>query len=366
MTRSSNFPDSQKAAIFVRDRALCCYSGKVLWLLDAGATQHFAADWADHVVPVALGGPSTIENGVCATWGPNKAKGASPIAPPLLFCAGRPTEHFFRKQGAMPAELSASIGRFEALHPSDWYFNRALYRLLLGVRYLHDGVGRRTRDDRYYCKATMAALRDWQCHVRRERVPSLEARGLAPLEPRADQQIMLDLRSMTQPEPVLAAMRKLLRWYSGAEAARVDAARIDVDERVSSTETALPVAVPRATMQVEAGGGARSTVRAAGTTQVLWFHLFGIRVNHAGVRYRVAGTPEALIVHRMQGDPLKGQTCPRLSVDQIGDDLAKACVTALEGLDARTRNALAKVTAAMVAREFSQLPPGFGRNWTAF
>ncbi len=31
------FTDRQKAEIFVRDRALCCFSGKSLWALDYGA-----------------------------------------------------------------------------------------------------------------------------------------------------------------------------------------------------------------------------------------------------------------------------------------------------------------------------------------
>ena len=34
--KRAEFTDRQKADIFVRDRALCCYTGKSLWLLDYG------------------------------------------------------------------------------------------------------------------------------------------------------------------------------------------------------------------------------------------------------------------------------------------------------------------------------------------
>lgn len=53
--KRAEFTDQQKAEIYVRDRALCSYSGLSLWLLDDGASDIFNIDWVDHYLPAARG-----------------------------------------------------------------------------------------------------------------------------------------------------------------------------------------------------------------------------------------------------------------------------------------------------------------------
>jgi len=81
MARRSNFTEAQKAQLFALHRAICVYCEEKLWLLDNGATPYFTIDWADHVFPVARGGASTIENGVCSCGYCNKKKRACEEAP---------------------------------------------------------------------------------------------------------------------------------------------------------------------------------------------------------------------------------------------------------------------------------------------
>lgn len=44
MSRSSNFTESQKAALFALHCGVCVYSGEKLWLLDDGVTPSFTIE----------------------------------------------------------------------------------------------------------------------------------------------------------------------------------------------------------------------------------------------------------------------------------------------------------------------------------
>jgi hypothetical protein len=213
MTRRSNFTEAQKAQLFVLHRATCVYTGEKLWLLDGGATPYFTIDWADHLVPVARGGASTIENGVCASWHYNKKKNASEKKPEFLFFKGKPRALYFKQRSRLPLGVVRDLERLGTLHHSDWYFNRAIFRVLLGVDWLDNGVGVRTRDDRYYAAAALKAIRKWRILVARELVPSLEQRKLVPRRPRYDQKLLLALRSVDSIPELRTSMKKLLPTY---------------------------------------------------------------------------------------------------------------------------------------------------------
>jgi len=214
MTRVSNFTDSQKAQLYVRDRATCVYSGEKLWILDSGASPYFTIDWADHVFPVARGGQSTLENGVCASWYHNKEKRDKTEAPVLLFYEGVATKSYYKLHKSIPRKVARDLARFGKLHHSDWYFNRALFRLLLGVNYLHNGVGVRSRGDLYYAAATLKAIDKWRKIVSREMVDTLEARGLAPKEPSPDQELLLNVREASSIREIQNTMKKLLPMFA--------------------------------------------------------------------------------------------------------------------------------------------------------
>lgn len=214
MPRPSNFTDAQKADLYVLHRAICVYSGEKLWILDAGASPYFTIDWADHIHPVSRGGPSTIDNGVCASWFHNQNKRDTTDTPKFLFFKGKPTKHFFARNKQLPRRLKRDLARFAALHHSDWYFNRAVFRLLLGVNYLCAGKGLRKRDDSYYASAALKSIQKWRRIIAREAVPSLERRKLAPLRPSRDQRLILAIRELKTKSEIRALMKRLQPSYA--------------------------------------------------------------------------------------------------------------------------------------------------------
>lgn len=214
MTRASNFTDAQKAQLYVLHRATCVYSGEKLWILDGGASPYFTIDWADHVFPVAKGGLSTLENGVCASWYHNKEKRDKTEVPVFLFYEGKATKRFHELYTTLPRKMVRDLDRLSKLHHSDWYFNRAIFRMLLGVDYLHNGIGVRARDDLYYAAATLKAIAKWRKIVSKEMVTTLEDRGLVPAKPSLGQQLLLNVREALSVSDIRDTMKKLLPIYA--------------------------------------------------------------------------------------------------------------------------------------------------------
>jgi hypothetical protein len=183
MTRASNFTDQQRAELFVRDRATCAYTGRNLWLLDHGADPYYQVDWADHRIPVAREGRSTLSNGVCAGWSANFDKRDRQDSHICFFLRGAATAAYLKTHAALPRLVERQFQRFSRLHYSDWYLNRALFRLWLGIAYLSEENCPRSRDDIYYSRASFRILARWRRIAERESVPAVEARGLAPRRP---------------------------------------------------------------------------------------------------------------------------------------------------------------------------------------
>lgn len=218
MARTSNFTDTQKAQLYVRHRATCVYSGEKLWILDSGANPYFSIDWADHIFPVSLGGSSTLDNGVCASYQCNIEKKDKTETPGFLFYDGKATKYFYELHTTLPRKISHDLDRFSKLHHSDWYFNRAIFRTLLGVDHLHNGIGVRTRDNLYYAKASLKIIEKWRRIIHKEMVATLEERGLAPINPSLDQKLLLDIREVLNIEDILSIMKKLLPIYTAKAA----------------------------------------------------------------------------------------------------------------------------------------------------
>jgi hypothetical protein len=217
------FTDITKAKIYERDLATCSFSGQSLWLLDSGAAGLYMPDWADHIVPAARGGPSTEENGVCASWLYNYNKGTNVGANIYLFFGGLPTADFFLVHDVVPEELSERWQRFAQLHYSDWFFNRAIWRLALGLRWLNDpkslsGTDRK-RDNVYYAKASLNIINVWQKITKQDNVPTLEKRGLIPRPLFDDQKQLLRIREASSYEFILDVMQRLLPYHSANVAA---------------------------------------------------------------------------------------------------------------------------------------------------
>ena len=129
---------------------------------------------------------------------------------PILFSEGKPTD----SNRELSPQQAHDLDRLGNLRLSDWYFNRALFRLLLGVDYLHKYVEKRVRDEHYYAKASLKVIEKWRLVAKVNSDTSLEDRGLAPTIPSPDQKILLNVRTaMTQSE-IHTAMIQLLPIYA--------------------------------------------------------------------------------------------------------------------------------------------------------
>lgn len=205
------FTEAQKAEIFVRDRALCGYSGISLWLADAGASPA-SVDWVDHIKPAACGGRAGLANGVCASFPYNWAKrhGTSGV---LLFIAGRPNSDYYTLYGALRPEIVEHLRRFARLHPSDWYLNRALFQVRKGAAgrstRRRDGA-KFTRTVDYYAESALRYLDRWRRLA--EGTPSPRSRGLLPTRPTADQRLLLDALEATSVAQMKRVARAVEEW----------------------------------------------------------------------------------------------------------------------------------------------------------
>lgn len=202
------FTDAQRAQIFVRDRALCVYSGASLWLADHGAAPS-SVDWVDHLEPAAKGGGATVENGVCSSYHFNWSR--RDRAPGVrLFEAGRPTADYYVLFGTLRAETAEHLNRFSRLHLSDWYFNRGLFQVrkaAAGRSAVRSDGERFSRGVDYYARAAIRYFDKWRRLA--VDVPSLRKRKLLPLRPSEDQALLIGAAEITS----ITAMRRQIKDF---------------------------------------------------------------------------------------------------------------------------------------------------------
>lgn len=212
MSSRVEFTDAQRAKIFVRDRATCCFSGANLWLLDAPLRPGFERDWVDHIKPAARGGKTEESNGVCASHTFNAKKRHNTADHAYLFERGLPTWRYFSLFGTLPPAQVERLTRLARLVEADWYFNRAVGLVLLSfdqrcrlARYEE----RPQRDDQYWVRAAYRKIAEFQ------QCPgdsTMEARGLVPT-PNDMQQAWLGLRQSASPQQFAAALKPLFATY---------------------------------------------------------------------------------------------------------------------------------------------------------
>ncbi|MFO1308916.1 MAG: hypothetical protein U1F64_10805 [Burkholderiales bacterium] len=220
-TKRANFTDAQKAQIYVRDRALCSYSGKSLWLLDYGAAPALT-DHVDHVVPASKGGDAGLENGVLCTFLHNYVR-RDRHPPVRLFNYGLPTLDAFWIFDRIPAQILHHIDRFAVLRPSDWYFNRAIAQLRWASAQT-DAPKRKdgrhfARGVEYYCRAAVRQLRKWRELASAEKGGDLASRGLLPEHPRPDHQMVLLMQTAATEKEVESISRELAPYHEASFAA---------------------------------------------------------------------------------------------------------------------------------------------------
>ena len=202
-----NFTDTQKAAIYARDRATCCFSGANLWLLDAPLRYGWESDWVDHVHPASRGGAADSENnGVCASATYNMKKRANSADKSYLFKDGIPTALYFEMFGSLPVGVAERLKRLKHLESVDWYFNRAVTWILEAFHYKswsNTWEKLPIRDDIYWFKAAYKKLNVYQEYV--SGLPTLEERRIIPDQPANNQRGILSIRTCDS----LASMQRV-------------------------------------------------------------------------------------------------------------------------------------------------------------
>lgn len=249
-TKRAEFTDRQKAEIFVRDRALCCFSGKSLWLLDYGVGAG-SIDWVDHIQPASKGGAAELTNGACASWVYNSVKGDSREGI-YLFWEGRPRMDFFTHHQEITPSIAAHLSRFSRLHVSDWYFNRAVFHILLAAATHGElrGDGRPfIRGLDYRAKCAAKNLKEWTKSVAKAGTADMASRGLVLQETSHDQRLLLELATIKDDLEHLKAIAVELAPLSAASWTAL-ADQAEVSDRSSAAElvarvSADPCVVPR-------------------------------------------------------------------------------------------------------------------------
>jgi hypothetical protein len=161
---SKEFTDAQKAEIFRRDRATCCFSGANLWILDS-PLHGWEADWTDHERPASRGGKPESDNGVCASYTFNVKKRNNSADKAYLFRNGIATSLYYRLFGALSPDDTERLQRLSKLEEADWYFNRAITWTLYALDYRcwsSQWEKLPARDDKYWFKAAFKKMQTFQ------------------------------------------------------------------------------------------------------------------------------------------------------------------------------------------------------------
>jgi hypothetical protein len=208
-----------RAAVFARDKGICSFSGRSVWILDEviAAWQH---DWPDHVLPVSRGGSDGLDNLVCATYFYNRKKSNNGADNAPFFREGHPTEIFFQLHAEIDGSLAARLVRHSAIVESDWYFNRALASILvlLDQKWRAPSV-EYVRGVDYWQKSAAHRLADWR-RMERDAGPEwFLRRGIVRHPESPDVRLMLSLaEERSSFEAAVVKVRRALRPYYTANA----------------------------------------------------------------------------------------------------------------------------------------------------
>jgi hypothetical protein len=206
--------DALRAAVFARDKAICSFSGLSVWYLDHGTAPFAHPDWVDHVRPKSRGGKDTLDNLVCASHFYNRKKLNNGSDCQYLFSCGAPTEIFYFTHGALSIQQAQLLKSHSGILVSDWYFNRAIFNLMVAVwDELAKNDATRTRD--YWMAAAQKRMTAWQ--KLSVGVPSFEDRGLVRFPDADDVRWMLLIRTAETDGEWLRVYKALLKWARSNE-----------------------------------------------------------------------------------------------------------------------------------------------------
>ncbi len=214
---SKNFTDKTRAEIFVRDKALCGFSGKSLWILDYGATPTYHPDWYDHKKPASKGGSNSLDNGIASASFFNWKKRNNSADNLYFFENGLPLYRYFIVNEFLTQEIASSIKRFSKLDTSDFYFNRAMYSFMEALQQKYDprkiNGEKATRTITYWTTLTLKHLIKWRSAIAENHTQSFEKRKIIKYNSE-DVQLMLKLRTCTSVKEILKILNQVYPYYA--------------------------------------------------------------------------------------------------------------------------------------------------------
>lgn len=212
------FSDKQKALLYARELAICAFCGRDLWILRNGIGPEADEDWADHILPASRGGDSSLENGVAVCSACNSKKSNNTRDREYFYRSGKPSKAYLMRFDRLNPIVASTALANRQIHWTDWYFNRVLAKLSLGVCELWS---RQTGDEPYkrgpefWGEAALGFAEQWRRHVQFEGVAHPRERGLFPTELDGDQHLMLQVFEARGLQDVLSLMEGLVPYYIG-------------------------------------------------------------------------------------------------------------------------------------------------------
>ena len=167
MTRHKrlNFSDRVKAEIYARDKAICAFCGCDLWMFRHGASPLTGHDWADHIRPSSRGGGNSPDNGITACHACNIKKSDNTRDKEYFFQGGQPTHHYFGRFDLPNPLVTVAAEANQRLNWTDWYFNRAIAKVLIATESIHRldlGYEPWKRTPEYWVTAGLRFASEWR------------------------------------------------------------------------------------------------------------------------------------------------------------------------------------------------------------
>ena len=215
------FSDKQKAFIYERDKWLCAFSWKILWVFNYWASVLWDSDWVDHIKPAMKWWDNSIENWICASSFYNSKKKNNSHDNKFFFINWKPTEDFYFVDWHFTEELWNYLSNMKNIHYSDWYINRVFKNILIAVHILYNPYDTKwnliKRTEEYWCKAGLKKLEEWRKIVKKDNIEDFITRlNIDKINLWDDQKIMLEIVNSESVENLLYISKKLLKYYKNS------------------------------------------------------------------------------------------------------------------------------------------------------
>jgi len=212
------FIDKQKALIYERDKWLCAFSWKILWLLFYWVSVREDSDWVDHIKPAMKWWDNSIENWICASSFYNSKKKDNSHDNKFFFKNWNPTEYFFYVNWNFTEELWIYLKNMNNIHYSDWYFNRVIKNVMITVDILNNPYDIKwnlvKRTEIYWLNAWFKKLKEWKKITKKENIENLITRlNINKKELWEDQKLLLKIIDANSVEDLLDISKTILPFY---------------------------------------------------------------------------------------------------------------------------------------------------------